>query len=46
MVISKYVSLTQMYNERSNSDLLCGAIANFCRETPGSKRWDRAFGVL
>ena len=46
MVISKYVSLTQMYNERSNNDLLRGAIANFCQETPGSKEWHRAFVVL
>ena len=46
MVIAKYVSLTQMYNDRSNNDLLREAIANFCQETPGSKEWHRAFDVL
>ncbi|ABG53875.1 hypothetical protein Tery_4961 [Trichodesmium erythraeum IMS101] len=46
MVISKYVSLTQVYNEMADNDLLCGAIANFCGETPGSQEWHRAFDVL
>ncbi|NET45413.1 hypothetical protein [Okeania sp. SIO2B3] len=46
MVNSKYVSVTQMCNDKSNNDLLREAIENFCKETPGTREWDRAFNTL
>jgi len=46
MVRSKYVSVTQMFNDKSNDDLLREAIANFCKETPKSQEWERAFTTL
>lgn len=46
MVKSKYVSVTQMCNDKSNDDLLREAIENFCKETPGSREWERAFTTL
>ncbi|NER01806.1 MAG: hypothetical protein F6K17_03740 [Okeania sp. SIO3C4] len=46
MVKSKYVSVTQMCNDKSNDDLLREAIANFCKETPKSREWERAFTTL
>ncbi|NES67552.1 MAG: hypothetical protein F6K24_21080 [Okeania sp. SIO2D1] len=46
MVRSKYVSVTQMCNDKSNNDLLREAIEHFCKETPGTREWDRAFSTL
>ena len=46
MVKSKYVSVTQMSNEKSNDNLLREAIENFCKETPGTREWERAFTTL
>ncbi|MDJ0554744.1 MAG: hypothetical protein QNJ68_09945 [Microcoleaceae cyanobacterium MO_207.B10] len=46
MVKSKYVSVTQMCNDKSNDDLLREAIANFCQETPGTRERDKAFAHL
>ncbi|NEQ40634.1 MAG: sigma-70 family RNA polymerase sigma factor [Okeania sp. SIO3I5] len=46
MVKSKYVSVTQMCNDKSNDDLLREAIANFRKESPRSQEWERAFTKL
>ncbi len=46
MVKSKYVSVTQMCNDKSNDDLLREAIANFRQETPGTREWHKAFTTL
>ncbi len=46
MVKSKYVSVTQMCNDKSNDDLLRETIANFCKETPGTRERDNAFAHL
>ncbi|NEP79320.1 MAG: hypothetical protein F6K39_14785 [Okeania sp. SIO3B3] len=46
MVKLKYVSVTQMCNDKSNDDLLREGIENFCKETPGTREWDRAFSTL
>ena len=46
MVKSKYVSVTQMCNDKSNDDLLREAIANFSQETPGTRERDNSFAHL
>ncbi|MGD1808745.1 hypothetical protein ACP6PL_25360 [Dapis sp. BLCC M126] len=46
MVKSKYVSVNQMCNDKSNDDLLCEAIANFCQQTPETRERDKAFAHL
>ena len=46
MVKSKYVSVTQMCNDKSNDDLLREAIENFSQQTPGTREWNKAFTNL
>ena len=46
MVKSKYVSVTQMCNDKSNDDLLREAIANFSQQTPKTRERDKAFAHL
>lgn len=46
MVKSKYVSVTQMCNDKSNDDLLREAIENFSQQTPGTREWNNAFTKL